>query len=259
MKLYPLDCGVMKFPYSFILPDGQSEEDMWLPASIEAFLIESPEGLILFDTGCDPAGMLGNWPEDYSRIPFQESYLPAQLDAIGVKPEDIRYVIASHLHFDHAGCLHVFKNTPIFVSQAELDTTQHAYENGIDLNAHLPSDIENWRRANLPWKPVPSETIEYQLAPGVTIVNLGSGHSWGILGLLVELPEGGNHFLVSDAIYTEKHLGPPPIVPTVVHDIEGYRRTISFIEAYASRHDATLIYGHDTEQFRSLLEKDCIE
>lgn len=259
MKLFPLDCGVMKFPRSSILPGGETQKDAWLSVHIAAFLIETPEGLLLFDTGCDPAGMLGSWPADYRRIPFQESYLPAQLDALGVKPEDIRYVIASHLHFDHAGCLHLFRNAQIFVSRAELDTTLHAYENGLDLNAHLPSDIENWRRADLAWEPISSETTEHRLATGVTIVNLGPGHSWGLLGLMVNLPGGGSHFLVSDAIYTGTHLGPPPIVPALVHDEEGYRRTISFIEAYASRHHATVVYGHDAEQFRSLRAKGCIE
>ena len=259
MKIVPLDCGIMNFPYSFILPDGGSAKETWLPVSIAAYLIETTDGLILFDTGCDPAGMLGKWPEDYRQIPFEERYLPAQLDAIEVKPEDIRYVIASHLHFDHAGCLHLFKNTPIFVSQVELGATLHAYENGLDMDAHLPSDIENWRRADIAWQPIPSDTIEYQLSPGVTIVNLGPGHSWGILGLMVELSKGGNHFLVSDAIYTGKHLGPTPIVPVVVHDREGYLRTISMIESYASRNDAKIIYGHDAEQFRSLLKKGCIQ
>jgi len=259
MRIIPLDCGTMQFPYSFIYPGEEPADDGWLSASIAAFIIEHPDGLILFDTGCDPAGMRGSWPEAYRQIPFRESYLPAQLDALDIRPADIRYVVASHLHFDHAGCLHLFPDTPVFVNQAELDATLHAYENGLDLNAHLPSDIENWRKANLTWEPIPSDMQERELASGVTIVNLGAGHSWGMLGLLVELPAGNNYFLAADTIYTEKHMGPPPVVPTVVHDREGYRRTISSIASYASSHDAKIIYGHDIAQLQSLLDKGWIE
>ena len=134
-----------------------------------------------------------------------------------------------------------------------------AYENGLDLNAHLPSDIENWKRADIRWEPVPSGTIECKLADGITIVNLGPGHSWGMLGLLAETPAGDNQFFVSDAVYTKKHLGPPEILPTMVHDSDGYFRTTAFIASYASRHNARIIYGHDAEQFASLLSKGRME
>lgn len=258
MRMFFLDCGIMKFPYSVIARDMQPQDDShkMVPAPISAFLIEHPEGRILFDTGCDPDGMKGNWPDAYRQIPYQESYLPQQLDELGIKPDDIGYVVASHLHFDHAGCLHICNKARIYVNKTELDTTMDAYRNGRELNAHLPSDIENWMRADLTWEPVSSETVP--LVDGVTIVNFGPGHSWGMLGLMVELP-GGNHFLVSDAIYTRENQGPPMKLPALLSDIEGYRKTIRRIESYAAENHATIVYGHDMRQYASWKARGCIE
>ena len=39
---------------------GESKEIPEIP--IHAFLIESPIGNVLFDTGCNPDGMKGEWP-----------------------------------------------------------------------------------------------------------------------------------------------------------------------------------------------------
>ena len=178
MRMFFLDCGIMKFPYSVIARDMQPQDDShkMVPAPISAFLIEHPEGRILFDTGCDPDGMKGKWPDAYRQIPYQESYLPQQLDELGVKPDDIGYVVASHLHFDHAGCLHICNKARIYVNKTELDTTMDAYRNGRDLNAHLPSDIENWMRADLTWEPVSSETAP--LVDGEFRARSFLGHAW---------------------------------------------------------------------------------
>lgn len=41
------------------------------------------------------------------------------------------------------------------------------------------------------------------------ILNFGSGHAWGMIGLQVELSELGSIILASDAIYTAESIGPP--------------------------------------------------
>ncbi|MGO8694382.1 MAG: N-acyl homoserine lactonase family protein [Rectinemataceae bacterium] len=263
MRMFLLDCGIIQLPRSAIIQDAGSQGDPTelLPLPIEAFLLEHNDGWILFDSGCDPDGISGNWPEDYRKIPFEGKYLPERLKALGVKPDDIRYVVASHLHFDHAGCLHLFKRARIFVNQAELDKTRYGFENRLDINAHLGSDIENWNRADLTWEKIPSDVNTRKLVDGVTILNFGSGHSWGMLGLMVELPSSGNYFLVSDTIYAKINHGPPERLPVMISDIDGYRKTVKVIESYASKYNATIVYGHDLAQFTSLLEKPggCME
>ena len=43
-----------------------------------------------------------------------------QLAALGVKPDDIRYVVNSHFHFDHCGCNASFPRATFLVQRAEL-------------------------------------------------------------------------------------------------------------------------------------------
>lgn len=255
MKLHLLDCGSIDIPCFNIIQNERAlkEPGLLFPAPVEAFLIECADGLILFDTGCDPQGIAGNWPELYRGIPYRGHYLPERLKEIGVAPKEIKTVVASHLHFDHAGCLHLFKNARVYVNETEFNTTMHAYDNGLDMDNHLPSDVRNWRDAGLAWEMV--STPEVRLAQGVTIVNFGSGHAWGMLGLLVELPRSGSVLLAGDTIYTRANLGPPQILPGLLHDKGGYLRTVSFVESYAARRHAKLLYGHDPEQFGELLKQ----
>ena len=263
MRMFLLNCGIMKFPNSIIIRNEttQNSADKLVSVPIAAFLIEHDDGWILFDTGCDPNGMKGSWPENYRQIPFEEKYLPESLDALNIRADDIQTVVASHLHFDHAGCLHLFKKARIYVSQSELEKMMYAYENKRDLNAHLESDIRNMIQADLTWETISSDVKTFKLADGVTIINLGSGHSWGILGLMIELPVSGNYFLISDAIYTKENHGPPQKLPSMLCDEDGYRNSVNLIEEYASKNNATIFYGHDVEQFTTLFEKTngCME
>ncbi len=63
-----------------------------LDDSIASFLIESEEGPILIESG------------PYSTFP----QLAAELDKNGYKPEDVKHVLLSHIHFDHAGAAWAF-------------------------------------------------------------------------------------------------------------------------------------------------------
>jgi glyoxylase-like metal-dependent hydrolase (beta-lactamase superfamily II) len=84
-----------------IAPDARNR----IPLALRCLLIEHPDGLVLVDTG------IGN-KEDAK---FRDIYgvenaaaegrtrLEGALRALGHAPEDVRWVINTHLHFDHAG------------------------------------------------------------------------------------------------------------------------------------------------------------
>ena len=58
-----------------------------LEKTIASFLVETSEGPVLIETG------------PYSTFPF----LKKGIEAIGYKIEDIRHVLLTHIHLDHAG------------------------------------------------------------------------------------------------------------------------------------------------------------
>lgn len=43
-----------------------------------------------------------------------------------------------------------------------------------------------------------------KLVDGVKVLNFGSGHAWGMIGLEIETEELGTIILASDAIYTKE-------------------------------------------------------
>lgn len=81
-----------------------------IPASMSAVLLEKDGMTILCDAGL---GMPG-------------SMLIPSLNSLGIKPEEIKLVYITHLHFDHIGGLvsggaKTFPNAKVYVAQTELD------------------------------------------------------------------------------------------------------------------------------------------
>ena len=263
MRMFVIDCGELYLPRNQIINDeiAQNNPDLSMTVPVSCYLVEHPVGWILFDAACDPEGYSKNWPEAFKASPYvveNNMYLPQRLQELGVEPDDIAYVVASHIHLDHGGCLHLFKKAKIFVNETELTTTLETYINGGDLNAHVPSDVQHWIDADLNWEKVSEPTKIINPFENLTIYNFGPGHAWGMLGLLVNLKESGNFLLVSDAIYCRENIGPPIILPGIIFDPEGYVKTMKEIEVIAKKENAEIVCGHDLAQFQNLKKREIL-
>ena len=84
---------------------------------VMAFVVRHPEGLVLVDTGVG----LGEPAIERSYQPNARPIRDAIEFAIGVDADDLRAIVNTHLHFDHAGQNEEFPDVPIFVQQAEWD------------------------------------------------------------------------------------------------------------------------------------------
>ena len=253
MKLYVLDLGriIMENDNPVTKEDDSQVQKPQIP--IHVFLIDSPAGYILFDAGCDPLGMKGAWQTEMCANPFvydESQTLEKQLEAIHVKMEDVRYIVLSHLHLDHAGAVHLFPNAEVFVNKTELEDVYAGHQDGsIDI-FHQKSDFDNWNRANVNWKPVSGDQKHF-LCEDIDLLDLGKGHSFGMLALAVHLKEGCL-MLVADAAYSAVHYGPPPQMAGVCCDENGYFAAMEKIRAYAKELGATVLFGHDMKQFENL-------
>ena len=260
MKMHIISCGKLWLEKSALLAGEAADgyERVYIPVPV--FLFDHPEGLVLFDTACDPEGMSKNWPEMNKQVsPLfagANEHLPAQLRQLGISPDDIKYVVMSHLHTDHAGCLKLFKKAEVFVSELELMEALKQLALRVYKPAYIESDIRGWLGAELNWRLIVPGIKEYSLLPGLTIVNFGSGHTYGMMGLLAEFRKSCSFLLVADALYTKENLGPPVMLAGLVHDEQGYIRTANFIREYAAAHNATILFGHDAAQFDSLIKSD---
>jgi glyoxylase-like metal-dependent hydrolase (beta-lactamase superfamily II) len=117
---------------SIALDRGWTE---WMP--IYTWAIKHPEGVIVVDSGessrvnepgfvdCDPAtGLIyrNNLRFDVER----EDEIGPQLTQLGIAPREVRWVVLTHLHSDHADGLYHFRYSQILVSLVDYPKMQGA-------------------------------------------------------------------------------------------------------------------------------------
>ena len=85
---------------------GQGNID-WAPVSF--YVLKHPKGNVMIDTGnndktiTDAEGWWGPLAKGFGLKMTKDDAIPAQLAKIGLKTDDIKYVVAGHLHLDHGG------------------------------------------------------------------------------------------------------------------------------------------------------------
>ena len=84
------------------------------------------------------------------------------------------------------------------------------------------------------------------------LLNFGSGHAYGMLGLQVSLRSQPGVIIVSDACYTAENYGPPYRPSGISYDTVGAARTVQRIKLLAHESGNDVWFGHDPAQFASL-------
>jgi glyoxylase-like metal-dependent hydrolase (beta-lactamase superfamily II) len=265
LKMHVLDLGKLRLDKNFMVanstvatartphPPGQV-----IDIPVSAYFIEHPDGNVLYDTGCHPdwGGPRGRWPQQtqeiFPVIGGEECLLPARLEAMGVGPDQIRHVVLSHLHCDHAGCVEFFRKSQLIVHEDEFLGAYKHFALRDDNSPYIVGDLERWSRLGLNWRLVSRTELDQTIVPGVRLLNFGSGHAYGMLGLDVDLRSRNGVMLVSDACYTAENYGPPMKHPGISFDSLGVARTIERIRAIANDKGSDVWFGHDAEQFASV-------
>src|SRR5512138_253172 len=224
------------------------------PLPIYAFVIEHPEGLIVVDTGetarvAEPGYF--PWWHPYFRFALREWVQPEeeigpQMRALGFDPQDVRWVLLTHLHTDHAGGLAHFPNAEHLLARRE-------YENGTGvlgmLRGFLPNHWPDWFRPTLvdmqpkPFGPFPSSHRVTQ-AGDLHLVPT-PGHTPGHLSVVVTTADV-SYFLAGDASYTQGLMLAEQI-DGVSNDRATARRTLAQIHAFCRVTPTVYLPAHDPD------------
>ena len=263
MKIYVLDNGRMKMDKNLMIAnanqatlDAPNAPNEMHEFPIYTVFIDHPDAKILFDTACNPNAMgeNGRWISATQKaFPYfadESCHLPNRLEQIGVDPKEVDFVVASHLHLDHAGCLEYFTNATIIVHDDELSGAMKTYARNQQAGAYIWADIDAWIKSNLTWRTVSKEDDNLKLVEGVRVLNYGSGHAWGLIGLEIESSELGTIILASDAIYTKESMGTPFKPPGILYDSIGWTKSVEKIKKLADEKNAQIWFCHDGEQFQ---------
>ncbi len=265
MKMYILDLGRMHMDKSLLIGgitlatvDEPNKPAIWEKFPVTAFLFDHPEGKILFDAGChlNAMGPEGHWSEHQQKhFPYsgtEEDNLLNKLKEIGVSPEEITHVVISHMHNDHAGCIASFPNAQFYVHEDEFAAAMEAYSTKNYNCSFVIKDIDTWINKKIDWRFVRRDQDNLPIAKGITLMNLGSGHSYGMLGIHAMLKNTGSVILVSDAIYRTENFYPEFKPTGIMHDSVGAKRTVQRIYWMFKEYGSLVCFGHDLNQLETL-------
>ena len=92
---------------------------------ILAYVVEHPEGHLVLDTGASAYWGTAAMPIAFRRIARMhispDDEIGPQMRRVGLRPEDVRLVIPTHLDIDHAGGVGQFPNADVIVHRPEYE------------------------------------------------------------------------------------------------------------------------------------------
>jgi len=216
MKIYFLSTGFGNVAKGLFV-QGAGWRNIQFP--ILSVLIERDNDLVLFDTGIgtrieEEMRPLIYWGNLFfhryvmrTRFNPQHDALVHQLPRLGFKPSDVRNVVVSHLHWDHAGGMRDFPQAHFFVGRREWDFASNLSKGALFKNAFIKEQIYG---AGLdielietdPRKPFKNFPASYDLfGDGSMIMVDLPGHSPGLMGMFLTMPSGRRFLFSADTFY----------------------------------------------------------
>ena len=223
MNIYPIQTGTVAIKSRQRIGQGQGLmrqvnllfDHSWtefLP--IYAWVIEHSEGVVVVDTGetarTAQPDYFPKW-HPYYRFAVRMNVLPEheigpQLRSLGIKPQDVKKVILTHFHTDHAGGLSHFPSSEILVSEQDYRIARTISGR---MSGYLPQHWPSWftptgirfEQASLgPFKNSYRVTTQ-----GDVIVVPTPGHTAAHVSVIVR-DDDCYFFLAGDTSYTEQAL-----------------------------------------------------
>jgi N-acyl homoserine lactone hydrolase len=193
-RIWPLLTGTIR--YEKCISTRNRGYGQFIDAPILAYLIETPNGRILYDVGCDYRKLSDPVLRAKYFDPMrpsveppampEEQRIPRYLARLGLTSSDIDVVFIGHLHFDHVGGLGDLPGCEVHVHGDELAAARTGLDGSV-----FPDELreaDNWR----------IHAGEYRVAPGVHAIAT-PGHTAGHMSLFIELQKGQPVILCGDA------------------------------------------------------------
>jgi glyoxylase-like metal-dependent hydrolase (beta-lactamase superfamily II) len=243
MRVHALTCGWLRGPLGNFVA-GESGE---IRVPVPAFLIEHRDGLVLFDSGMhpqtqtDPRARLGGISRIFT-VEFQPGEeISGRLRGLGIDPARVRYLINSHLHFDHTGGNAEIPNARLVVQRREWEAGHDADQ--IRAQFYDPRDYDHGHDV----LQVDGEHDVFGDGRAVCLPTFG--HTPGHQSLRLRLA-GGEVVLTADACYLRRTLEELHL-PAVLHDREQMLASLRRLRALRDA-GARIVFGHDPEAWRAV-------
>ncbi len=274
VRLHPLLTGRMITPPAWFLREegrlawrhaiglGVPKEN-WLEVPVPAFLVEHPGvGPILIDTGFHPSVAV-NPKQNLGRLALfafkdlkmdPQQAVSAQLREKGIRPADVKVVVMTHLHIDHASAISEFPEATFVVSKPEWEAaTSQGQRDG-----YVARQFDHGFDYRLLDFDDPGASSFSGFGRSFDLFGDGSvravftpGHTEGHMSVVLRLPDR-EVLVAGDAMYLRETLDKQHL-PYRMVDEHLFRRSLREVGQYRKETpDALIVPSHDWKTWQEL-------
>ena len=247
--IHALCGGMIELDRSSFFSDVAPGTRITIP--VMCFLISHPRGHVLVDTGVhrqaltDPVGRMGARRASlFGMRSAPTDEVVSQLALLGLAPGDVRYVVNSHLHFDHCGGNEFFPRSTFLVQRPEMDAARQVQAGATMRYSPSPIDFDH---------PLDYQLLEGEhdvFGDGQVVIIPTYGHTPGHQSLRVRAGKGQDLVCAADACYTRENMD-RDVLPRILWNGPTMRESLATLRRLRDQAGATVLYGHDPEQWRA--------
>jgi N-acyl homoserine lactone hydrolase len=238
------------FDIRVLIPSIPNEKARNITIPISMWVIDHPNGLVVFDTGNNVAISDGNCKSHWvaglcdALKPSQrrEDVIDMQLKRLGYSTDKVKIVITSHAHLDHIGNITMFPNAIHVIQKKELYQAwwpEKFQRNGVFVQA----DYDKARDFNY----LELEGDYDLFGDGTVMVLSTPGHTLGHQSLKVKLPQTGTLILSQDAIWMQENLDGYPA--GLNYSVLDYTKSLNRLKMMRDIENAQIFFAHDQDQY----------
>jgi glyoxylase-like metal-dependent hydrolase (beta-lactamase superfamily II) len=239
-KMYVMYCGEAKIADVSPWTGGPPKP---FEFSDNCYLIQHGGDWMIWDTGfADALASVpgGSPPGRGGMRAFRKKTLAAQLQEIGVKPSDIKYLAFSHTHSDHVGNGNLFTAATLYIQEAEYDA---AFGPDPQKFGFQPATYDQLKSSK-----VVKLHGDYDVFGDGSVTILSTpGHTPGHQSLLVRLPKTGPVVLSGDVAHFKENFDNRR-APSFNFNVEQSKASIDRVNDVLRTEHATLWINHDAAQ-----------
>ncbi len=186
------------------LGDNKNAEFGKVPCAVFLLINDETNEVIMVDCGF---AINEEWGKKYHNPRYMQSEdqsMEKMLAKYDLTADDIKTIVITHSHWDHAMALNRMKNAKIYIQEEDItgailspwNYKGHASRSGAEIPGEVPYCIQAYHQL---------EVIDgdYDLRPGIKILKFG-GHTPGMQGLLVDGENGKRYLLCGDLVMNRR-------------------------------------------------------
>jgi len=258
IKLYAFSSGALTLGKGMLVNLAAMEPPVQVPVGF--YVIRHPRGTILFDTGnndriiTDPS----YWGASFTALKpvnTPDVAIDVQLRKIGLSPDDITYVVPSHLHLDHGGNVGKFLKSTVIVQKSEIENAFWP-EPGTG-GPYMIGDVLPLRSANTD-NPNAVKMVQLNgdmdvFGDGSVVVKRWIAHTPGSQMMTVKLKNTGLIILTGDNVYLRENVekNTPPNIG-LAYSPTGFFTAFEWIRRMMATENANFFTAHDPDAFKAM-------